>query len=214
MRMRKKKWALPYLEEHHEVALSEPTTMKGQWRKILGCDVLHVEIGMGKGDYLIKMHEMYPDEGWVGIEKDQSAAAVACRKIVDDENIGKKRMIVGDATEIDLWFEENEIDVIHLNFSDPWPKKYTHKRRLSSEKFLEKYKILLKPTGMIRMKTDNKDLFEDSILYFLQGGFKLSEISVDYRRHEHPEDAITEYEQRYLDLDQPIYQLVAVLPNE
>ena len=209
MRMRKKKWAQPYLDEHNDFALVNPVEYKGQWKKILGTSTLHVEIGMGKGDYLNNMALMYPEEGWVGIEKDISAIAVACRKALenDEYNNDKKRMIVGQAENMSDWFGEKEIDYIHLNFSDPWPKKYTHKRRLSSSKFLEMYKILLNDNGQIRMKTDNKDLFEDSILYFLDNGFKLTEISVDYRRKDHSEDAITEYEQRFLDLGQPIYQL-------
>ena len=207
--MRKKKWAEPYLEEHQDYAFSNPTEYKGKWKQLFDCKVLHVEIGIGKGDYLLNMAKMYPEEGWVGIEKDRSAAAVACRKAIEDGDIGKKRMIVGDAALLEDWFDEAEIDVIHLNFSDPWPKKYTHKRRLSSAGFLEKYKRLLSKEGVIRMKTDNKNLFEDSVLYFLDADFKLLSFSVDYRRNEHPEDAITEYEQRYMDLGQPIYQLIA-----
>ncbi|MBR3365151.1 MAG: tRNA (guanosine(46)-N7)-methyltransferase TrmB, partial [Solobacterium sp.] len=94
-------------------------------------------------------------------------------------------------------------------FSDPWPKRHYHKRRLSSDRFLNMYRSLLAADGCIRMKTDNKDLFEDSVLYFLQNDFILTEFSVDYRRKEHPEDAVTEYESRFLELGQPIYQLCA-----
>lgn len=209
MRMRKKKWAEPYLEEHQEYALQNPSDYKGKWKAQLGCDILHVEIGTGKGDYLIAMADMYPNEGWVGIEKDRSAAAVAARKAIELGNLGKKKMIVGDAAMILDWFDENEIDVIHLNFSDPWPKKYTHKRRLSSSSFLEKYRHLLNEGGCIRMKTDNEKLFEDSVLYFLEANYQITEFSVNYRREPHEEDAITEYERRYMELGQPIYMLVA-----
>ena len=102
------------------------------------------------------------------------------------------------------------MDVIHLNFSDPWPKKYTHKRRLSNERFLQLYDRILKDSGQIIMKTDNQDLFESSILYFTEFGFKITEFSVDFRRKEHPEDAITEYEQRFMDIGQPIYRVIVV----
>ena len=212
MRMRKKKWADPWLEQHSDYIYEDPKEYAGKWRELLGCEILHVEIGTGKGDYLNTMAAMYPEEGWVGIEKDRSAAAVAARKAVEAEHpdLHNKRMIVHAAEDMMDWFVPGEIDVIHLNFSDPWPKKYTHKRRLSSASFLGMYQQLLSENGSVRMKTDNQDLFEDSVLYFLQNGFTLSEFSVNYRRQPHEEDAVTEYEQRFLDLGQPIYLLRAV----
>ncbi len=211
MRMRKKKWADGWLEEHSDYVFSDPQEYAGKWRDLLHADILHVEIGIGKGDYINHMSAMYPDEAWVGIEKDRSAIAVAARKAVEDENddLHNKRLIVNQAEDMTNWFAENEIDVIHLNFSDPWPKRHYHKRRLSSDRFLNMYRSLLAADGCIRMKTDNKDLFEDSVLYFLQNDFILTEFSVDYRRKEHPEDAVTEYESRFLELGQPIYQLCA-----
>ena len=83
MRMRKKKWAEPYLEAHPELVLADPSVYKGKWKELLQCDVLHVEIGMGKGGYIAAMAEQYPEEGWIGIERDRSAAAVAARHIID-----------------------------------------------------------------------------------------------------------------------------------
>ncbi len=211
MRMRKKKWADGWLEAHSDYVLSDPKEYAGRWRDLLNADILHVEIGTGKGDYINHMAAMYPEEGWVGIEKDRSAIAVAARKAVEDESddLHNKRLIVNDAENLLSWFAPGEIDIIHLNFSDPWPKKHYHKRRLSSSRFLTMYRELLSQDGYIRMKTDNKDLFEASVLYFLQNDFTLTEFSVDYRRNEHPEDAVTEYESRFLELGQPIYQLCA-----
>lgn len=211
MRMRKKKWAEPWLEAHADYVLTKPEEWRGRWLENIKGNILHVEIGTGKGDYLNHMAVMYPDEAWVGIEKDRSVAAVAARKAVEEgTDLSNRRMIAGDAEHLEEWFGEQEIDVIHLNFSDPWPKKHYHKRRLSSASFLAVYRRLLKKGGMIRMKTDNKDLFEDSVLYFLQNGFTFTEFSVDYRRKPHPEDAVTEYENRFMELGQPIYQLCAV----
>ena len=211
MRMRRKKWAAPYLEAHQDYILSQPGDMKGNWKELLGGGPLHLEIGMGKGDYLIAMSAMYPEECWIGLEKDESAAATAARKALEDEQheIQNNRMIFTDAANLEDWFAPHEVDVIHLNFSDPWPKKYTHKRRLSSERFLKVYRQLLAEGGYIRMKTDNKDLFEDSLLYFLDNGFRIAEFSVDFRRKEHPEDAVSEYERRFMEAGQPIYLLKA-----
>lgn len=215
MRMRKKKWAEGWMEEHSDYITSTPQDYKGQWKKMLNKDILHVEIGMGKGDYLRQMSKMYPEAAWVGIERDPSAAAVAARKAVEENyDLSNNHMICGNAEFMLDWFEENEIDVIHLNFSDPWPKKHYHKRRLSSEKFLNIYKTLLNENGKILMKTDNKDLFEDSVLYFLQNGFTLTDFSVDFRREEHSEDAITEYESKFMERGLPIYRLCAVVDHK
>ncbi len=211
MRMRKKKWAEPWMEAHSDYIFQNPTQLKGNWKQLLNTDCLHLEIGMGKGDYLRTMSQLYPEEGWVGLEKDPSAAAVAARKVIDEELPSQNnRMIFGNAENLEDWFADKEVDVIHLNFSDPWPKSRYHKRRLSSEKFLTMYQNLLSDQGKILMKTDNKDLFEDSVIYFLQHGFTLTEISVDYRRNEHPEDAITEYESKFIAENMPIYRLCAV----
>lgn len=215
MRMRKKKWADPYIAAHPEYILENPNEFKGKWKELYRTDELHVEIGTGKGDYLIQMSAKYPDTGWVGIEKDRSVAAVAAKKAIEtaNSNLTNHRMIVQDAENLENWFAPGEIDVIHLNFSDPWPKKHTHRRRLSSDRFLSMYRKLLSKNGVIRMKTDNKNLFEDSVKYFVQNGFQFSEFSVDFRRNEHPEDIITEYESRFMSLGQPIYQLCAFIPS-
>ena len=211
MRMRKKKWAEPWIEEHRDFVYQNPVENKGKWKELLQRDTLHLEIGTGKGGYLNGMARLYPNEAWVGIEKDISAGAVAARHAVEEENplLENKRFIIANAEQLQEWFATGEVDVIHLNFSDPWPKKGNHKRRLSSAKFLEMYRDILTEDGYIRMKTDNKDLFEDSVLYFLQNDFTLTEFSVDFRRVEHAEDVITEYETRFMEFGQPIYQLCA-----
>ncbi|MPM85147.1 tRNA (guanine-N(7)-)-methyltransferase [bioreactor metagenome] len=148
--------------------------------------------------------------GWIGIEKDRNVAAVAAKKAIDVGN-SNMLMIALDAENIDTWFAPNEIDVIHLNFSDPWPKAGYRKRRLSHGKFLEKYRNLLTSEGQIIMKTDNQGLFEFSLAEFSQNGWILEEVSVDFRRVEHPEDAISEYEAKFMALGQPIYRAVFAL---
>lgn len=207
MRMRKKGWAEPFLTEHPEVVIATPTEVKGQWKQRLNCDELHVEIGCGKGDYFIQMAQKDNQVGWIGVEKERNVAAVAAKKAVEAE-LGNLAMIALDAENIDTWFAPNEIDVIHLNFSDPWSKAGYKKRRLSHGTFLEKYKSLLVKNGKIIMKTDNQGLFEFSLAEFSQNGWVLSEVSVDFRRVEHPEDAISEYEAKFMSLGQPIYRAI------
>ena len=147
----------------------------------------------------------------VGIEKNINVAALAVRKYTQLEKQPENMLYIqGDAEVIDTWFAQGEVDVIHLNFSDPWPKKRAHKKRLSNHAFIARYAHILKPDGEIQMKTDNSALFEYSLMEFQEEGWRLKEVSVDYRREEHAEDVITEYERRFLEKGQPIYRAVFV----
>lgn len=207
MRMRKKSWAEPFLAEHEEVVVASPASMKGHWRARLNKDNLHLEIGCGKGDYFTHMAAMYPESGWIGVEKNINVAAIAAKKLVDSNNINQL-LIAMDAEKIDEWFDHGEVDVIHLNFSDPWPKAGYKKRRLSHRRFIEVYENLLSDKGQIIMKTDNRKLFEFSLLEFAQCNFILTDVSVDFRAEEHSEDVMTEYETKFVQLNQPIYRAV------
>lgn len=207
MRMRKVKWAVDYLEEAKHL-IRDPENKKGSWKKILNTSTLHVEIGAGKGKYSLDMAKMYPDEGFIAIEKNESAAGIAAKKY--DEHISDEKLLLlhQDAAEIENWFKDKEVDVIHLNFSDPWPKKRYAKRRLSSAKFLEQYSKILSDDGRIEMKTDNPDLFEYSVPEFSKAGFIIDEMSVDYHRKDQKQDALSEYETKFVAEGKPIYRVV------
>lgn len=207
MRMRKKAWAEPFLKENAEFVIEKPEIWAGHWREKLACQRLRIEIGSGKGDYFTKMAAMNPDEGWIGIEKEHNVAAVAAKKALAQPH-EHMALIAQDADQLSSWFAEGELDVIHLNFSDPWPKSGYAKRRLSHARFLKQYEALLNPQGQVIMKTDNPKLFEFSLTEFSRENWQLREASVDFRRQPHPEDAITEYEQKFMDLGQPIYRAV------
>lgn len=207
MRMRKVKWAVDYLPES-KVLVQEPAENKGKWKALLNRKKLHIEIGCGKGNYSIDMANMYAEEGFIAVEKNESAAGIAAKKMDELSQNNNLCLIQDDATHISDWFATGEVDFIHLNFSDPWPKKRYAKRRLSSSSFLDQYKNILSSEGQIQMKTDNSSLFEYSVLEFLKAGFVLEDISVDYRREKHDEDAITEYEEKFISLGQPIYRSV------
>lgn len=208
MRMRKLPWAEDFLKEQ-EVVIKEPSTYAGKWKQLLNKDVLHVEIGTGKGDYWILMSQKQPENGWIGIEKNNNVAALAVRKYTKLEApMDNVAFINDDAENIQNWFEKGEVDVIHLNFSDPWPKKRAHKKRLSNEKFIRQYADILNEDGEIQMKTDNSSLFEYSIIEFQKCGWFLHDFSVDFRRTEHDEDAISEYERKFMEKGQPIYRAV------
>lgn len=206
MRMRKLKWAHEYLNTER-VVTQEPMDQAGHWKQSLNCEVLHVEIGSGKGDYWVNMAKMYPEEGFIGVEKNESAAALSVRKYSEHPQSNMK-FIYRDAQDIDTWFEAGEVDVLHLNFSDPWPKRRTSKRRLSHPNFLKRYEKILSDEGQIIMKTDNVSLFEFSLVEFSHLNWLLSEVWVDFRSQTHDEDAISEYESRFMELGQPIYRAI------
>ncbi|MEA5026252.1 MAG: tRNA (guanosine(46)-N7)-methyltransferase TrmB [Erysipelotrichaceae bacterium] len=205
MRMRNKPWVSAFLEQYSGSVLTDPLTLKGRWKAVLNCPILHVEIGSGKGDYWLLMAQNHPDEGWIGIEKEPNCAAIALKK-AQNLALANIRFILDDAAGIDQWFSPQEVDVIHLNFSDPWPKKRNTKRRLTHTNFLKQYAVLLSADGKIIMKTDNQQLFEFSLLS-LQPDWLLEDISVDFRKIERP-DAITEYERKFMQENKPIYRAV------
>lgn len=208
MRMRKLPWAEDFLKEQ-AIVVKEPATYQGKWKKLLKRDILHLEIGCGKGDYWTKMALQYPEYGWIGVEKNMNVAALAVRKYTKLEEAKDHMLFINDDAEaIAEWFAKGEIQVIHLNFSDPWPKKRAHKKRLSNKKFIAQYANILSDDGEIQMKTDNMDLFEYSIMEFQNAGWFLHDFSVNFRRNPHEEDVITEYEHRFMEKGQPIYRAV------
>lgn len=207
MRMRKKKWAIPFLKSQTDLVIENPSIYKGKWKEKLNRNSIRVEIGIGKGAYFDGMSKMYNEDGWIGIEKELNVAAIAAKKL-SEEPLENRVLITKDAKDILDWFDKGEIDIIHLNFSDPWPKRSTRKRRLTHSNFIDQYTEILSEEGKIVFKTDNSGLFEFSIIEFTHNGYIIEEISVDYRREKHDEDVITEYEAKFIELNQPIYRLV------
>ena len=145
MRMRRLPWAEEYLNQS-EIVIKDPAKMKGRWRQLVKGEKLHLEIGCGKGDYWNLMAQKEEQDGWIAIERNVSVAGIAVRKFDAMHNDpARMRFIWGDAEKVDEWFGEGEIDIIHLNFSDPWPKRRAHKKRLSSQAFIARYEKILKP---------------------------------------------------------------------
>lgn len=204
MRVRNLPWAKDYLPLQPSY-ISDPQEYKGKWKEKLHVQTLHLEIGSGKGDYWLSMSEQYPDEGWIGLERNTSIAALALKK-AEGKFQNNRVFICQDAKDLNEWFEEGELDVIHLNFSDPWPKKRNTKRRLTYRTFLEVYRKLLSDQGKVIMKTDNTKLFEFSLIEFQNCNFYLEEVYLDFRKEDHPEDAITEYELKFMNQNHPIYR--------
>ena len=205
MRHRRKRWQQELLDSDFDFYVKEPSTLKGHW--VQDFDALHIEIGSGKGTYVVEMAKLYPNCLFVAIERMPLIGAYILRKL-KEENLNNVKVIIDNADHLLDWFSESEIDVIHLNFVDPWPKKAHYKRRLTYRSYLAFYQSLLKREGEIQFKTDNSGLFEFSLMEFIEFGGIAKELSVDFRREQQPLDVITEYEQRFMDLGQPIYRCV------
>lgn len=179
---------------------------KGNYKSIFNnSNPIHVEIGMGKGNFIIGMAKMHPNINFIGIEKYDSVIIRAIEKI--DEYIPNLKLIRMDATEIEEVFYK-DVDTIYLNFSDPWPKNRHEDRRLTSKKFLNRYDSLFIKDKNIIMKTDNRKLFEFSIISFVNYGYKIEEISLNLHEDNVKDNIETEYEKKFSSLGFPIYKIV------
>lgn len=155
---------------------------------------IHLEIGMGKGKFILEMALKYPEYNFIGVEKYSSVASVAIKKIREFKP-NNLRILIMDAKNLEEVLK-GKIDTIYLNFSDPWPKDRHAKRRLTSKNFLESYDKLFKSNPHIIMKTDNDDLFQYSLESFKEYGYKINKISYDL----HSENIVnveTEYEEKF-----------------
>lgn len=164
---------------------------------------IHLEIGTGKGNFIINMAKNYPDINFIGIEKYDSVLVRALEKIDYLDNL---RFIRMDATYIEDIFQK-EIDTIYLNFSDPWPKERHRHRRLTDSYFLKRYDNLFKDKKHIIMKTDNRKLFEYSIIEFTNYDYKIENISLDLHKDDIKDNIETEYEQKFSSKGFPIYKI-------
>lgn len=179
---------------------------KGKYKKLFNNNKpIHIEIGMGKGNFIIEMAKKYPNINFIGIEKYDSVIVRAIDKI--DEEIPNLKLIRMDATEIEDVFDK-EIDTIYLNFSDPWPKNRHEDRRLTSLKFLKRYDSIFKNSKNIIMKTDNRKLFEFSLTSFVNYDYKIENISLNLYNDDIKNNVQTEYENKFHNMGMPIYMVI------
>lgn len=193
-----------------EKYVANPKMNKGKW-KIDKYTKLHIEIGMGKGTFISNLAKQNKDVLYIGIEVCKPVLALAIKKLArfeEEENIKLDNLMLlsTDAKELSEVFEKGEVDKIYLNFSDPWPKNKHEKRRLTSDSFLEVYKNILNMDGNVEFKTDNRKLFEYSILNLNKNRVNMEYVSLDLHKEDIP-NIITEYEEKFSKLG-PIYKLV------
>ena len=209
MRVRNRKGATELLEAHPQYVILNPADAKGRWQEIFGNDhPIHVEVGSGKGAFVSGMAKANPEINYIGIDIQKSVLSYALDKVLatDVPNI---KLLWVDGSDLTDYFEEGEIDRLYLNFSDPWPKKRHEKRRLTYQSFLATYQQILPENGEIHFKTDNRGLFEYSLVSFSQYGMKLKGVWLDLHASDFEENVLTEYEQKFANKGQVIYRVEA-----
>lgn len=190
--------------------IKEPSELKGRWSEYFGNDnPIYIEIGMGKGKFLMENASKFPNINYIGIEMYSSVLVRAIEKCKDSK-LNNLVFIRFNAESINEIFEQNEISIIYLNFSDPWPKDRHAKRRLTSKEFLQRYDGCLKSDGEIIFKTDNRNLFDFSLEQIEIAGWKLRDVNFDLHHSELLEGNImTEYEEKFVKEGKPIHKLIA-----
>lgn len=213
MRMRRKKWARPELAacpfyiEHGE-------EYKGRWNTVFGSDKpVYAELGCGKGRFVLQAAMYYPDINWLALDIKSEMLAVARRTIVNElgrepENI---RLVSQNIAMINTAFDGNDrIDRIYINFCNPWPRKKHKKRRLTHTRQLMQYRTFLKNGGEIHFKTDDDELFEESLPYFEHSGFSVKFITRDLHSTDYSPNFETEHEKMFSEEGKTIKFLIAV----
>ena len=204
MRLRKLKNEKELLSKSKYI-IESPKEYCGKWNSVFNNDnPIHVEVGMGKGNFILNNAIKYPNINFIGIEKFDSAIVRAIKKI-EEYNLPNLKLIRMDAEEINEVFSK-EIDCMYLNFSDQWPKERHEKRRLTHSNFLKRFDDIFKKDKIIIQKTDNRKLFEYSISSLVNYGYKFEKISLDLHKDEN--DVITtEYEEKFMNIG-PIYMAI------
>lgn len=201
MRLRRKPWVDEAIHEFDAFVFSRDMELgeeqKGHWQDIFGRKApLHVELGTGKGDFISQLAAKHPEINFIGIEAQQDVLYSAAKKIAASE-LSNVRLLVFDINNIENIFAPAEVDRFYINFCDPWPKKRHAKRRLTHVGFLEKYRRLLKKTGELHFKTDNRPLFDFSLEQFAEAGLKTRDVSFDLHAENRPDNIMTEYERKF-----------------
>lgn len=208
MRLRKIKGALNKLIANEKYYINNPTDYRGKWVEVFNnSNPIHIEIGCGKGKFITTMALNNPNINFIAIEKYDSVLLRASELSLNYD-LNNLKLVLLDAENILDVFEKNEVDLIYLNFSDPWPKKRYYKRRLTAPGYLEKYAVILKNDGAIYQKTDNRSLFEYSIENLCNEGWLLNNVSLDLHNDQFEGNVTTEFEEKWSKLG-PIYRLEA-----
>ncbi len=208
MRLRHKPWAEEYIAQHQDIVVPNPEDYKGKWAEVFGNqNPLHIEVGTGKGQFVLGMAQQNPHINYIGIELFDSVIVKAVEKIIAADQPANLRLLKVNGAELLKYFNKGDVDRVYLNFSDPWPKTRHAKRRLTHEGFLKLYEEVLVDNGEIHFKTDNRGLFEFSLVSMNHYGMRLNYVSLDLHAEMPEDNVMTEYEQKFSAKGQPIYRL-------
>ena len=209
MRVRNRKGATELLEAHPQYVILNPVDAKGRWQEIFGNDhPIHIEVGSGKGAFVSGMAKANPEINYIGIDIQKSVLSYALDKVLEAD-VPNIKLLWVDGSDLTNYFADGEIDRLYLNFSDPWPKKRHEKRRLTYKSFLDTFKQILPEKGEIHFKTDNRGLFEYSLVSFSQYGMVLKGVWLDLHASDFESNVLTEYEQKFSSKGQVIYRVEA-----
>lgn len=206
MRLRHRKWGDQFLQENTHL-IKNKDNIDEEFVSFINHKNLRLEIGVGRGDFILQMALANPNVYFLGVEISGMALAIAGKKLLENEV--KNVLLVN--MDVHYLFEKmgkDRFDYIYLNFSDPWPKKRQHKRRLTYPTILNEYYEVLKNNGKVIFKTDNDLLFNDSVEYFKESKFVVESITYDYQNLDE-DDKMTEYEKKFRGLNTPIKRIVA-----
>lgn len=212
MRVRYRQGAAQLLAEYPQFVANEPEKWQGKWYERFKNDhPIHIEIGTGKGQFIIEMARLHPEINYIGIDMQVSVLSMALDKLIENP-LPNLQLLHVDGRTLTQYFAEGEIDRIYLNFSDPWPKAKHEKRRLTSKNFLATDEKILKPNGEIHFKTDNRALFEYSLSSFSKYGMILEQVWLDLHNSNYEGNVMTEYEEKFVAKNQTIYRVEARFP--
>ena len=207
MRMRKKPNLLPRMERCAELLIREPRQLRGHWRKLKPDAVdLRLELGCGKGRFTAETARQHPESLYIAVERVPDAMIIAverCREL----GLANVFFVDGDAALLREYFAPDEVDLLYINFCDPWPSHKHARRRLTHERFLVLYRGILKTGGQIHFKTDNRDLFEYSLFQYPKAGYALSEVTRDLHANGVC-GVMTDYEEKFHQMGTPINRCV------
>lgn len=190
--------------------IQNPEQKKAQWTRVFGNEnPIHIEVGMGKGKFLMELAEKNPDINYVGIERYSTVLLKAIQK-QELLKLPNLYFLREDAQKLAEMFEKEEVGRIYLNFSDPWPKDRHAKRRLTSPRFMAVYNQILRAEGVVEFKTDNRQLFEYSLQAIPEAGWEIDWHTFDLHHSDYGTDNVmTEYEAKFSAQGKPICKLSA-----
>lgn len=204
MRFRYKEWAIPEMEQSPYVAIDiEP--WQGRFPEFFETQAkpLYLELGCGKGRFLIDLATRHPEANFLGIDSEANAL-ISAKRTLEEAALPNCRLARFDIVYIEKLFTENQVNGLYINFPNPWPKKRHHKRRLTHPRQLVHYRNFLRDGAEIWFKTDDQELYEASLAYFRNFGFTVIQHTPDLAHADDPSGIMTEYEEKWRGKNIPI----------